>query len=157
MKRIRLLLVLMGVIALSVTGLSTASAETPAPVRTPEIAYVAPVAWVHGGVATVAGVYRCWGDSNSHHLWVSIKQGGPDPTAPGSSETVDAWFDTNASGDTQVVCNGRWQVRTVTLEGNFGSLRNGWAWVQFCLVPPGVGEEGPIASSNRWVYVVGAR
>lgn len=161
MTRIRIVLLLVATLALSLTGMSTASAEAPAPPRTPEISYVAPVAYVHRGVVTVAGVYRCWGDSDAYHLWVSAKQGGPDPTAEGSSSTVQAWYDTNVSRDVEVVCNGRWQVRTVTLGKNvtdftgrpLTDIRNGRAWVQFCLVAP----DGSLASKNRWAHVVGAR
>jgi hypothetical protein len=97
------------------------------------------------------------------HLWVSVKQGGPDPTAEGSSSTVKAWYDTNISQDVAVRCNGRWQTTTVDLGRHptdfsgrpLGYLKNGRAWLQFCLVPPD--QSVLFASKSRWVNVVGAR
>jgi hypothetical protein len=84
------------------------------------------------------------------HLWVSVKQGGPDPTAEGSSSTVDAWYDTNVSQDIAVTCNGRWQFASVDLgrhDGDstgrpLGYLHNGKAWLQFCLVQGTSEEDG---------------
>ena len=37
-----------------------------------------------------SAVYRCSAPLDQMHLWVSVKQGGPDPTAEGSSSTVNA-------------------------------------------------------------------
>ena len=51
---------------------------------------VTPVVWGtpwKADTVQVVGTYRCWG-GESIHLWVSVKQGGPDPTAEGSS-TLD--------------------------------------------------------------------
>ena len=178
MRRSRVLVVILAALALVVPGLSTASA-TPPPPRAPEIGWVAPVAWTvpwKADTVQVLGSYRCWG-GEPIHLWVSVKQGGADPTAPGSSTTVDAWYDTNISQDVAVTCNGRWQTKLVTLGRHalanypedfanpdvpppapsrpLGYLQNGRAWLQFCLV---AGEEpgGLLASKNRWVHVVGA-
>jgi hypothetical protein len=177
MRRSRLLVVLLATLALVVPGLSTASAAPPDP-RGPEIGWVAPVAWtVPWKVDTVQvlGSYRCWGGEQIH-LWVSVKQGGPDPTAPGSSTTVDAWYDTNISQDVTVRCDGRWQTKLVTLGRHalannpedlddeippppsrpLGYLHNGKAWLQFCLVAGEDEETSMLASKNRWVHVVGA-
>ncbi|MGY1753045.1 hypothetical protein [Blastococcus sp. SYSU D01042] len=181
MRRIRALLVVLAALAVSLTGLSSASAAptAPAPPRAPEIGFVTPIAWTTPWKADsvqVLGTYRCWG-GEPIHLWVSVKQGGPNPTVEGSSTTVDAWYDTNISQDVAVTCNGRWQTKLVTLgrhpvanyPGDFadpqvppppptrplGYLKNGKAWLQFCLV---AGEEpgGLLASKNTWVQVVGA-
>ena len=38
----------------------------------------------------ISPIYRCSAPLDQMHLWVSVKQGGPDPTAPGSSSTVNA-------------------------------------------------------------------
>jgi hypothetical protein len=167
MRRVRALLVVLVALALSLTGLSSASAAptAPAPPRAPEIGFVTPVAWTtpwHPDTVQVLGTYRCWG-GEPIHLWVSVKQGGPNPTAEGSSSTVDAWYDTNISQDVATTCNGRWQTKLVTLGRHatdfggrpLGHLGNGKAWLQFCLV---AGEEpgGLLASKNRWVQVVGA-
>lgn len=166
MRRSRVVVVVLAVLALVVPGLSTASAAPQAP-RAPEIGWVAPVAWTvpwKADTVQVLGSYRCWG-GESIHLWVSVKQGGPDPTAEGSSSTVDAWYDTNVSQDVAVTCNGRWQAKLVTLGRHaedyggrdLGLLRNGKAWLQFCLVSGAEDDPNPmLASKNRWVHVVGA-
>jgi hypothetical protein len=99
------------------------------------------------------------------HLWVSVKQGGPDPTAEGSSSTVNAWYDTNISQDVAVTCNGKWQVAKVDLGRHptdftgrqLGSLHNGKAWLQFCLVQGTDEETAIVASDSHWLRVVGAR
>jgi hypothetical protein len=162
MRRARFIVVLLSTLGLVFAGASAASAETPA-VRAPEISFVAPVVYVSGSSsATVLGKYRCWGDSATTHLWVSAKQGGPDPTAEGSSSTVDAWYDTNVSGDIKVTCNGKWQITTVDLgraatdfTGRpLGQLTKGKAWIQFCLVNP---DGELLASKNTWAHVVNAR
>ncbi len=166
MRRSRVLVVVLAALALLVPGLSSASAApaAPPPPRAPEIGIVTPVVWAtpwKADTVQVFGTYRCWG-GESIHLWVSVKQGGPDPTAEGSSSTVAAWYDTNVSQDVEVRCNGRWQSKLVDLgraPADFtgrplGYLQNGRAWLQFCLV---AGEEpgGLLASKNRWVQVVG--
>jgi hypothetical protein len=171
MRRSRVLVVLLAALALLAPGLSSASAapKAPPPPRAPEIGFVTPVVWGtpwKADTVQVVGTYRCWG-GESIHLWVSVKQGGPDPTAEGSSSTVAAWYDTNISQDVEVRCNGRWQAKTVDLGRHptdfsvpgrpLGYLQNGKAWLQFCLV---AGEEGApdtlLASKSRWVQVVGA-
>src|SRR5689334_22186078 len=94
-------------------------------------------------VVRVTGTYKCFGKSENTHLWVSARQGGPDPTAGGSSETVDAWYDTNVSGDVSVICDGKFHTKTVQLGRHhtdfsgrvLGFLQNGPAWMQFCVVP----------------------
>lgn len=177
MRRSRLLVVLLSALALLSIGAGVASASDGGPPqapRAPQIGWVSPIAWGSGPEqATVLGSYRCWGDSTTMHLWVSLKQGGANPTAEGSSTTVDAWYDTNISQDVAVTCNGRWQVTAVDLGRHpvanrpgdtettpptrqLGYLHGGRAWLQFCLVPPGA-ETDPslLASENRWVHVVG--
>jgi hypothetical protein len=170
MRRSRLLVVVLGVLALLTVGTSVASAHpTPAP-RDPQVGFLSPVTWNSGhGTATVVGSYRCSPPPAGavNHLWVSVKQGGPDPTAEGSSSTVDAWYDTNVSQDVAVTCDGRWHARTVTLGRNLqdftgrdlGRLTDGRAWLQFCLVqgPPDDpdGTQSVVASKSRWLHAVG--
>jgi hypothetical protein len=170
-RRTRLLIVVLTALALALAGTTAASAQERGgggddPDRAPEIGWVLPLAWGSGqDQVTVLGTYRCWGDSEATHLWVSVKQGGPDPTAEGSSSTVDAWYDTNISMDVAVTCNGQWQVATVDLGRHptdftgrpLAALHSGRAWLQFCLVPPGADEEHPelIKSRTEWVHVVG--
>ena len=163
----RLLAVTLAVVLLSLPGVAVANAA--AADLQPQIKYTAPYAVIHAGdpdTVTVAGVYRCKGPAEAFHLWVSVKQGGPDPTAEGSSSTVDAWYDTNISGDTKVICDGKWQVAVVDLGAwaqdftgrPLGELENGKGWLQFCLVQGG--ESDPenviVASSSRWLKVVTA-
>ena len=162
MHRSRLLVVVLSTLALVTAGATAASAAPAAPDRAPEVSFVAPIVWGSGsGSVTALGSYRCWGGEDIH-LWVSVKQGGPDPTAEGSSSTVDAWYDTTVSGDVDVTCNGRWQVATVDLGQRatdwggreLSALRDGRAWLQFCLVDE---DTELLASKNRWVYVAGSR
>lgn len=146
-------------------GVAPASAA-PAGGPVPEIGSLAASAVVDksGDTATVVGQYRCWGPSDQMHLWVSVKQGGPDPTAEGSSSTVDAWYDTNVSQDVAVTCDGSWHVTRVTLGRHatdftgrpLEALHRGAAWLQFCLVPMQQGEEFLFASKSRWLNVSGA-
>lgn len=161
MHRFRALVIALAALAFLATGLSAASAA-PAPPRAPEIASLTPAAWTTPGeldTVKVIGTYRCWNPSDQMHLWVSVKQGGPDPTAEGSSSTVRSWYDTNISQDVAVRCDGRWQTTTVDLGRHatdfsgrtLEALRDGRAWLQFCLVSP----QGITASMNRWVTVVG--
>jgi hypothetical protein len=164
--RIRLFVVALVALAMSLTGLSAASADTDGyPSQAPQIKSLYAYATVDSydrEVVRVRGTYRCWGPSDAMHFWVSVKQGGPDPTAEGSSSTVKAWYDTNASHDVQVKCDGLWHTRTVRLEREatdftgrpLGYLKNGPAWLQFCLVS--MQDQSLLASKSRWVTVRGA-
>jgi hypothetical protein len=147
-------------------GAEPAFADTTVPA--PEIGTLAAVAVVNvdgPGTAWVTGRYRCWGPSDEMHVWVSVKQGGPDPTAEGSSSTVDAWYDTNVSQDVAVVCDGHWRVKTVALGMHPTDFtgrqlqaltRGAPAWLQFCMVPATSTEDNFIfASQSRWVQVAG--
>lgn len=177
MRTSRVLVVVLAALALVVPGLSSAAAAPAPPPRAPEIGFVTPVAWSvpwKPDTVQVLGSYRCWG-GESIHLWVSVKQGGPDPTAPGSSTTVNAWYDTNISQDVEVRCNGRWQTKLVDLGRHpvanrpedlddevpppptrpLGHLVDGRAWLQFCLVAGEDEQTAMLASKNRWVQVVG--
>src|SRR5690242_10637959 len=102
MRYPRLVPVASGLASAAVLAVSAGAAWADTAVPAPEIGTLAAVAVVaaHGpGTAQVTGRYRCWGPSEEMHVWVSVKQGGPDPTAEGSSSTVDAWYDTNISQD----------------------------------------------------------
>ncbi|HUQ63923.1 MAG TPA: hypothetical protein VM121_09220 [Acidimicrobiales bacterium] len=124
----------------------------------PEVRFVATSVIVRPNarnVAYVTGSYRCYG-GQPIHLWVSVKQGGPDPTAEGSGATSTAWYDTNAIEPPPVICDGQWHAVFVPVGRHFnkGQLQAGAAWVQFCLVAPG-GDFGIVASNSKWVNVVG--
>lgn len=147
--------------------LSGGVAQARSATTDPQVGWLTPVAVVHPhhpDTATVLGQYKCSAPADTMHLWVSVKQGGPDPTAEGSSSTVSAWYDTNISQDVKVTCNGRWQIAVVDLgqltARPLAALKNGKAWLQFCLVAPGPDpsdpESGIVACQSRWVTVVGA-
>lgn len=146
-----------------VSGAGTAQAA-PTTQTGPEILWTGPVAISRSGDSvTVSGIYRCSAPLDQMHLWVSVKQGGPDPTAEGSSSTVDAWYDTNVSQDVAVTCDGRWHFTWVDLGRHdtdfsgrpLGYLHNGNAWLQFCLVQGTSEETAVVASKSRWVRVIG--
>ncbi|MCW2699699.1 MAG: hypothetical protein JWQ45_1234 [Blastococcus sp.] len=157
MHRIRPLVIAAMTLALSFTGLSAASAGEGYGDKPPEVSNVARYVWADGPrdhEVVARGTYRCYGDSEAMHLWVSAKQGGSNLPGEGSGERARAWYDTNISQDVAVTCNGRWQTVDVDL-GTYpdkGFIRNGKAWVQFCLVSP----EGIVATMSRWVMVKGA-
>jgi hypothetical protein len=152
---------------ISGAGSAQAAPTTQTASTAPQILWTGPIAWVHdrGETATVTGIYKCSAPLEQMHLWVSVKQGGPDPTAEGSSSTVDAWYDTNISQDVAVTCNGKWQFTTVDLGRHptdftgrpLGYLKNGKAWLQFCLVQGTDEATAIVASKSRWLQVIGAR
>jgi hypothetical protein len=155
-------------VAAGVMLVSGAGAAQAAPTTStgPEIMWTGPVAVSRDAdTVTVKGRYRCTAPLDQMHLWVSVKQGGPDPTAEGSSSTVDAWYDTNISQDVAVTCDGRWRTARVELgrwDTDFtgrplGYLENGSAWLQFCLVQGTDEATAIVASDSRWVMVHGVR
>jgi hypothetical protein len=165
--RMRMLVVALVAMALSFTGLSAANAGGYGENRAPQIKNLGAYAYVDRHdreLVRVTGTYKCFG-GRPIHLWVSVKQGGPDPTAEGSSSTVDAWYDTNISMDVYVKCDGRWHTRTVKLGAHptdftgreLGLLKNGKAWLQFCLVAGEDEANALLASKSRWVKVRGAK
>jgi hypothetical protein len=106
----------------------------------------------HPNEAYLSGSYRCSGGAV---LWASVKQGGPNPTAEGSSATVDSWYDTHVP----LNCNGAWHrlYVQVTKEkpnpghpANYVRLRPGAAWVQWCVAV----NRQLVSSTTRWVRVV---
>ena len=116
-------------------------AAASATYKDPEVQWAGNV-HVDGDTATVLAKYRCWGGNNeATHLWVSLKQGGgiDDFTAAqlaemeGTSQIAEAWYDTNVTGDTALNCNGKWHVQRYTVAKEFGTLKRGSAWLQFCL------------------------
>jgi hypothetical protein len=148
-----------------VSGAGSAQAKPIAP-SGPEIQWTSPVAVSRSADSvTVMGSYRCTAPLDQMHPLVSVKQGGPDPTAPGSSSTVDAWYDTNISQDVAVTCNGRWQTTRVELgrwDTDFsgrplGLLENGSAWLEFCLVEGTDEATAIVASDSHWLKVGGVR
>lgn len=105
--------------------------------------------------AFLTGTYRCYGENGV--LWASVKQGGPDPTAEGSSGTVDSWYD----GHFALNCNGR--THRVTVEvvkqtkevGEYADLHSGRSWIQWCVTDnhfnPETGDG--LSSYSHWKSV----
>lgn len=106
-------------------------------------------------VAYVRARYICEGGAGSH-VWVSVKQaesGSPEQwlTEEGSGEHTAAWSHSHRNS---VVCDGQWHVATFTVdqeEWGWGELKQGQAWVQFCVIPPG--PEETIVWSMRFAAV----
>jgi hypothetical protein len=143
----------------ALTMAAPAQAQTNPP---PEVLFVAPRVIANRfspDTALVVGVYRCFG-GQADHLWVSVKQGGPDPTAEGSGATSTAWYDTNIAGEPTTICDGRYHAAVVPVGRypNKARLTSGQAWIQFCLVAPdpsGQSDFGIVASQSEWATVVG--
>ena len=104
--------------------------------------------------------YICEGGEGAH-VWASVKQAGsglPEQwlTEEGSGGRAMAEGAWSHSHRNTVVCDGRWHVDTFTvdqLEWGGGELQQGQAWVQFCVIPPGGDENGPITWSMRFAAV----
>ena len=149
----------LAVAAVMVTAMGMAApagAQTAPASGEPEVFYVAPVVVVYPNqpdLGYIVGVYRCFG-GEPIHLWVSAKQGGPDPSAEGGGITADAWYDTNVLDAPPVVCDGQYRVAFVPIGRHMDQdrLHSGQAWVQFCLVDE---ERGIVASQQFFATVIG--
>jgi hypothetical protein len=156
-------------VAVLLGGLAVAApalAEDPPPqvLAVPAVVIVNPL---HPDTAKIIGVYRCFGGAPIH-LWVSAKQGGPDPSAEGAGGTpasqggAVAWYDTNIIEPAPVTCDGRYHTAIVTVgqHPEKAQLTSGRAWIQFCLVAPDPSnpnaEFGIVASQQEFGRVVGA-
>jgi hypothetical protein len=157
----------LGMLAVSLMLVPPAAAATSV-AADPQVKWLAPLAITRSSSpdeVSVAGIYKCSAPLDQMHLWVSLKQGGSDPTAEGSSSTVDAWYDTNISQDVDVTCNGRWQHVFVQLGMHptdftgreLSQLTSGQAWMQFCLVQGTDEATAVVASQSRWVRVLQIR
>jgi hypothetical protein len=112
-------------------------------------------------VAYVTARYICEGGDGAH-VWVSVKQaasGSPEQwlTEEGSGGRAAAEGAWSHSHRNSVVCNGQWNVATFTVdqeEWGDGDLKQGQAWVQFCVIPPGGDPEaGGITWSMRFAAI----
>ena len=112
-------------------------------------------------VAYVTARYICEGGAGAH-VWASVKQaesGLPEQwlTEEGSGERAareGAWSHSHRNS---VTCDGQWHVGTFTVdqdEWGGGDLKQGQAWVQFCVIPPGGNPEaGGITWSMRFAAI----
>jgi hypothetical protein len=155
---------LLGVAAVlaALLGLAAPAGAQTNTTQAPEVLFVPNVVVVNPAnpdVAFIVGVYRCFGGAPIH-LWVSAKQGGPDPSAEGGGSSAAAWYDTNIIDPAPVTCDGNYHAAFVPVgrHPGQGRLTSGQAWVQFCLVAPGPNGEGPdgiVASNSAFSTVVG--
>jgi hypothetical protein len=112
-------------------------------------------------VASLTARYICEGGEGAH-VWASVKQaesGLPEQwlTEEGSGARAaeeGAWSHSHRNA---AVCDGQWHVGTFTVdqvEWGSGELKQGQAWVQFCVIPPGGDPEaGGITWSMRFAAV----
>ncbi|MDQ4131996.1 MAG: hypothetical protein M3179_02060 [Actinomycetota bacterium] len=151
-RRLGALALMVGSLGMALGAAAPAGAGVVA-TQEPQVLFVAPVVTVRGDQAQIIGVYRCFG-GEPIHLWVSAKQGGPDPTAEDSGATSTSWYDTNIAGAPPVICDGRYHVATVPVGRypNKAQLTSGQAWVQFCLVDENFGF---LATQSKWARVIG--
>lgn len=143
-------------------GVPAASAADEGPPPLPGLVNIKQVVRQAGNskTALVTVEYQCPQIVGPTHLWVSVKQGGPDPTADGSAKTVTSWYDDHPRG---IVCDDTWHSRTfpVTLAHDvpwmpgktWSPLQRGKdAWVQFCITQ-GDEESGYFDMGVAWVPV----
>ena len=149
MKKIHLFAAMAAAAAVSLGGIAPAGA---APAGKAQAQILGPVRAHDDGTASVKARYIC---PSGFHLWVSAKQsedGQPDQRlrGEGSSEIAAAWVQSHPAPD-QFTCDGEWHTDTFVIdteEQGFGELRDGQAWVQFCLI-----GENVFISEKRWVAV----
>ena len=107
----------------------------------PQVGGVSDVTLDHqAGRAFITATYKCFGGRTGTHLWVSVKQGPRINVAKQHTESkyAKAWYDTNWNfandpAGLTVNCNGHWTTSTFTLKPEFGQLKTGTGFVQFCL------------------------
>jgi hypothetical protein len=109
-------------------------------------------------VGYVTARYICEGGEGAH-VWVSAKQAEsrrPEKwlREEGSGAASAAWSHSHAN---TVTCDGKWHVDTFVInqdEWGWGELKQGQAWVQFCVIPPGGDPEaGGITWSMRFAAI----
>ncbi|RZS89602.1 hypothetical protein EV189_1370 [Motilibacter rhizosphaerae] len=159
--------------ALATLAAPAALAAVATPAHAAEPTYRPPeVQWVHtvhatADSATLRARYRCYGGNEGTHLWVSLKQGGGiqgDAMAlamqEGTSAIAASWYDSHPD---QVVCNGRFNTLTYTVNREHGipgyhpddwaPLQKGPAFLQFCLFDSTAAEAGPDNTDQGFGYL----
>jgi hypothetical protein len=115
----------------------------------------------HPNIAFLTGSYKCFGGKGV--LWASVKQGGPDPTAESSSQTVATWYDAHVL----LTCNGKPHTLTVEINKhlksdaypapkNYRTLYAGKAWIQWCVTQGKSETASNLSSTSKWGHVVKA-
>ena len=148
------------VAAFAVAGLALTTAvatAAPAPKLDAQVTGTVRIDPSDPTVGYVDARYICEGGEGAH-VWVSVKQAESrlpetELTLEGSGGKAAAWSHSHAN---TVTCDGTWHTGTFTVnqeEWGQGELKPGHAWVQFCVIPPGGTEEGPITWSMRFAAV----
>jgi hypothetical protein len=108
---------------------------------------------VDGKKAKLKVRYNC---ASGEALWVSAKQlrstkKDAKLKKEGSSKAAAAWWQSHRN---KFVCNGKSHTAKFSIDkvepGSKGKLKNGQAWVQFCVTQ---GQETLILSKSGWVKV----
>ena len=137
---------------LALVGAAPASAQESFTVGDADV--IGPV-HVRGDIARVHARYPC---DVGDHIWVSAKQGDAraiDPVVSaegfGFGSTAGAWWQSHRGAFT---CDAKRHTAWFTIDtvepGSRGTLKRGWAWVQFCLTT----EEGLSAVRMEWSRIV---
>jgi hypothetical protein len=130
-------------------GLATpAASAAPAP---EPVVIVKRVTLSSGGtVAEIIAKYKCAGGDSGTHLWVSVKQGGPDPTAGNSGSTVTSWYDSHP--EHQIHCDGQWHTHRFVANLHSDKVKATFAdpgWMQFCLFD----NTGQLGYDYEWMQL----
>ncbi len=159
MRRFTSAAALLAMFALVFSAVGTASGTT---LRAPTAAQLLSVRIdpADATVAYVTALYICaGGQTDETHLWVSVKQNAsrsfdPGLTQEGSSGIAAAWSQSHPTAE--VNCDSHLHLQTFRvdqLEQGFGTLGNGWGYVQFCLF----GGNGMYGASQILMPVTGNR
>lgn len=149
----RRLFTIAAVAGLTLVGAAPASAQQES-FTFGDAAVLGPV-HVRGDVAQVHARYSC---DVGNHIWVSAKQSDAadiDPAVAaerfGFGSTDGSWWQSHRGSFT---CDGKrhtaWFTVDTVEDGSRGSLRRGWAWVQFCVTT----DAGLSAVRMQWSRVV---
>ena len=151
MKRI---FVIAAVTTTALVGAAPATAKTAESFQFGDADVLGPV-HIRGDVAKVKARYSC---DEGNHIWVSAKQNSsatidPRVSAEGSGfgDVATAWWQSHRGSFT---CDGKRHTGWFTIDtiepGSRGTLKKGWAWVQFCVTT----DEGLDAVKMEWSRVV---
>jgi len=128
------------IVCASLLGLASPAVAAPqaAPATTAEVISVS--ARTGSSTAKIAVKYTCTGAPEQLHVWVSLKQSADRKADPKLAEegtgyggVAAAWSQTHVGA---LKCDGKSHLGVFTVdqkEAGYGTLKRGWAYVQFCL------------------------
>ena len=136
--------------AVAVLGLAAvAGAAAPASAATGTgVIFSASNVYLTGGKAVVSATYRCTGGPS--HLWVSAKQGPGPLHDEHSSQIARVWW--QHTYENVISCDGTRHTALFPIERTKGTIHEGRAWVQVCLVIGGSETQQPDAFSSNMRY-----